>query len=339
MASINAGLALNRSSLPLAMHYILQLAGLVENDIDGFFPLATSHGKSLRELANAADLLAAIETVRSGQLLAQGKSKIHPDFSFSVFGEMVELQFVCDIGVGRIKAKFADHFAELLTAICTENIKLSGVCALGVRNSRIDRIRPPKAFGPIDTDSIVDLVSVDLDSHFAIQMRDHDLPAGVEKRIVNNALIVNWCPGIDLDNKDTIRACLELKQRWLHEYIEAPIADGWNAAGDSLFEINSAKPLEGFTLYDTANARGFVAVHRSEPERAVTRKIEDVSAMLGTGRVSGSNYSLEDCAVIASDRETAVALHRRYAQSQIRWFLYVDEAGLFNPFPAGRWQN
>jgi hypothetical protein len=339
MASINMGLALARSSLLDSYADIQKLANLAATEIDGFFPLSSGKGGSQLLVSDAEALMKEIESTSDGQLLLQGKSRLRPDFSYSVVGEMVEVQLVCDIGMRKVGPKLADGFAEILTAMVQKGVSLSGICALGIRGLNLRRVRPPRFFGAIDIDSVVDIYASDMASHLADRVTTIELPTAAEKIIAGNYVIVNWHQGIDLEDQDAVRSCLEAKQLWLSKNVEAPVADGWNALGDSRFEIGSARPQEGLSLYEPAMARGFVTAHGAEDGALVARRIEDFSTMLIGGRLIGSDFALEEGAIIANDRETALKMFEQFSQSQIRWFLYADGDGLFNPFPEGNWQN
>ena len=338
MASINAGLALDWQTPTHAIEAAGQLAKIVEAEITGFFPLSRN-GRSGSSIADASALIADLGGADSTQYIYQGGGKLKSDFSISRSGRMFEIQAVCEIGLGKIGSNLVAAYADLLERLCKDNVKVSGICALGIRGLKIKRIRPSRQFGSIDIDSLVDLFTTELDQGLAGKMQELKLPVTAKRTRIGSSTIVNWSPGLAMEDIPSVRSILEEKQRWLSENLGAPLADGWNRDGDSEFQLGAARPVTGLTLYDPSIAAGFVSIHSAEAAKDQDRKIAALSQMLSTGHLAGSDLALDDGGIIASDRETAVRLHDRFSKSQIRWFLYSTENTLFNPFPEGTWQQ
>ena len=338
MVSINAGLALDWTRSPRANDAVAQFAKIAEVGIFGFFPL-TKAGRTGTVIADASALLSDIEDGIKESSIYQGGTEIESDFSVSRSGNLLEIQAVCTIGKGKVSSNFANAYASLLERLCNDQTRFVGVTALGIRGLKMKRIRPPRQYGMIDVDAVVDLITTDAASDLAAKMQHLELPAGTKRLNLPSCTIINWAPNLSFDDEDAVRSCLESKQRWLFENIPAPIADGWNKDGDSIFQMGSVTLQLGLSLYDPSSAIGFVTIHSAEPDADRDDKIAAVSAMLTRGRLEGSDLRLEDAGIISSDRNTAIKLHKKYANSQIRWFLYASDKEIFNPFPEGSWQS
>ena len=148
---------------------------------------------------------------------------------------------------------------------------------------------------------------------------------------------IRWAP--DLLNDERVARGCAAQERWLAEAISAPLAPGWNAAGDAVqptFNLERRPPL---TFYDPSARRGFKAVAATADGPLDDELLEEIAGWRRAGRLPDGT-PLTDVLLIAPRRAAALALRARVRALGLGRVLYVDNDGtLWDPAPPGTWAD
>ena len=223
-------------------------------------------------------------------------------------------------------------------------VRFGARCSVSVRNLPYPRVRPPKTWPVVDTATVVDLFDVRFETQrgagdAAQRLSTHPVPAFAVRDQVGDVVILQWGTDAELADDKAIRARLSQRDRWLAEVLEAPLAGGWNAKGETEASPVGAQPHPPLTLYSPPLGVGYKAVHSAEGDQAVRETLRRVGRWIADKKIDDGT-PVSDVIVIAESRQ-AVDTLRPLAQAEgIAHIVYAGEDGkMWNPYPEGEWME
>jgi len=198
---------------------------------------------------------------------------------------------------------------------------------------RFTLTRPPRFFGRLSTNSLVDVVflgaALQPDEEGVVrQLAEGELVPGATRQQRDDLLVVTW--------GDLSRARAEdiLAQRyaWYADRAGFPLDSRFNAAGDKEFALWNPSPSQQLTGYSVGSQTGMKALVFDAPDEVVD-DLDDLAALIAAG-TTAEGYPIQGVAVVAPSREAAVQLRPLAAARGLSVAYVGDDNRLWNPFPS-----
>jgi hypothetical protein len=264
-----------------------------------------------------------------------------------------ELTCALSLGGAELDARRATLIDRFVQAVADARSALRGAASLHPRSCAFPlgfaypRPRPVHNAPPWRLGSFVQFVDADLLDALppaAAELRGEvmrllaaPLPALASREDRDGLVVIRWAPDL-LDVEGVARGCAA-QERWLAAALDAPLAPGWNAAGDAAqptFNLTRRPPL---TFYDPVARLGYKAVAATADGRVDEELLTDLAGWLRAGRLP-DGAPLAGVTLIAPRRDAALALRPRARALGLGRVLYIDDGGtLWDPAPPGAWAD
>ena len=204
------------------------------------------------------------------------------------------------------------------------------------------RPKPPRKHPRWPIGSLVDFMSksyflqkVDDGKNLYEKLRLEPLPPGVICKEQEDLLVFVWA---NYNDDDEQIATGRLRQEtYLSQWLEWPIAAGYNKWGDKQEMIWGQKPHPPLTFYDEVTNEGYKAVVEN-PDGSLDEALFTEIASWLSEKFLPDKTTLSRLHLIVPNRKTALAIRQRADQIGISKVLYTaDDKMLWNPWPPGQW--
>jgi hypothetical protein len=222
-------------------------------------------------------------------------------------------------------------------------VRFGGYSGLSVRNLGFARQRPPRDYLVAGQTRLIDIVDMQVVRQGDTAAAAHifskaELPAGVERMLVDGIAIVEWSAGARRDDAAMLAERLSVRDRWLVRQKVGRPAEGWNENGDAIADPLGTRPEEGLTLYSPSLGIGYLAVHSGTSPAERKSALAAAERMRTEGKTR-SGATLAELVLVADTRAAAVELRADAAKFGLKRVVYVTTSIFWIPFPRATGQS